>query len=131
LTHPHADINPAPTRARRFHIHEMRRIPVIVTAKAKEVLDLSSHQSRVLPQALSEFFGTHAGVRRIEIDLDETGRLSIHVRHAKDGRKHHQFFMEVGDLTQTSTKPGQGFEATRTVSMLLELYRAQIGEKGS
>jgi hypothetical protein len=123
--HPHAHINPAPTRAKRFHVEHMRRIPVMVSDEAKEVLNASSYQGRVLPQALSEFFGTHPEVYSVEVDLEED-RLMIHIKHGQHEDKHHRFFIAVGDLIQTSERPRQGFEATRTADELLRLYRLHV-----
>lgn len=127
--HPHAHINPAPGQSKRFHIHEMRRIPVTISASAKEVIDGSTRQGRVLPQALSEFFGTLPDVRRVEVDLVDD-KLTIHVKHAKDGRKHHRFHLASEDITQTSELAGKGFDAAKTADELLRLYRAHVLKEG-
>jgi len=128
--HVHAHTNPAPQQTKRFHVEEMRRIPVRVTDRAKEVLDTSSYQSRILPQALSEFFGVLPDVRMVRVDF-EGDKLVIDVKHAKDGRKHQRFFIGIEDLAKVSEQPRQGFEAATTADELQRLYRAHVLKEGS
>lgn len=105
----------------------MRRIPVIISASAKEVIDKSTRQGRVFPQALSEFFGTLPDVEQVEVDLEEPGdRLMIHVKHCEDEDKHHCFHIEADAITQASQLAGVGFDAAAMADELHRLYRAHV-----
>jgi hypothetical protein len=109
----------------------MRRIPVQLSVSAKAIIDRSTRQGRIFPQALSEFFGTLPDVDRVEVDVEEGGeRISIDIK-ASDESKDYQFFIAVEDITQPSKPPGQGFVATRVVDELLRLYRTDVLREGS
>jgi hypothetical protein len=123
-THPHAHISPPPHYRKRFHTEDMRRIPVEVTPLAQACLDQSSYQGRVLPQALSEFFGTLPDVDQVSIELTED-RLKITIRH-KEERKQHAFHIETAALTAVSDQPRAGFEAVTMADELLRLYRTYV-----
>lgn len=129
-THVHAHINPASGGTKRFEVHDIRRIPVSLTASAKAIIDQSTRQGRIFPQALSEFFGTLPQVERVEVDVKEGGeRVEIDIK-ASDESKDHQFFLAVEDLTQPSKPAGQGFAATKVADELLRLYRTDVLREG-
>lgn len=131
-THHHAHIDSAPSGTKRFHAEHMRRIPVQLSEKAKQIIDLSTHQGRLLPQALAEFFGTLPDVEGIEISTEEKDeRFMIDVKHGHDEEKHCRFFMSVNDLHQVSEQPRQGFEAARTAQELQRLYRVYTLKEGA
>jgi hypothetical protein len=130
-THPHTDINPAPHHTKRFHVEDMRRIPVTISDEAKNIIDRSSYQGRVFTQGLSEFFGTLPDVEQVEIGTERDGDLlSIHVKHAEDEDKHHRFLIRAERLHQVSEQPGKGFEAATTANELLRLYRTHVLKEG-
>jgi hypothetical protein len=130
-THIHATVSPAPQGKKRFEVHHMRRIPVILTDSAKAFLDGSTRQGRVFPQALSEFFGTLPEIKQIDVDIAEDGRVMVHVKHCEDDDKHHQFYLDSKEVAQPSKPPGQGFHAARTADKLLRLYRLDVLQEGS
>ena len=59
---------------KRFHAHELRRVPVEVTPTARALIDASSAQGRLLPQALAEVFGEHPDLVSVCIDAVEKAR---------------------------------------------------------
>ncbi len=129
--HPHAHINPAPHRTKRFETHHVRRIPVTLSEQAKEFIDGSTRQGRVFPQALSEFFGTLPEVERVEVDLTEDDKLMIHVKHTEHEHKHHRFHVASDDILSISPNPRHGFDAARTADELLRLYRTHVLKEGT
>jgi hypothetical protein len=124
-THVHAHRHPASSGTKRFEVHHMRRISVTLTDAAQEIINKSTRQGRVFPQALSEFFGTLPVVQRIEIDLTVDNRLIIDIK-ANEETLHYRFFIGADDLLQVPRNPRAGFDATRTVDELLRLYRRDV-----
>lgn len=129
-THPHAHINPAPCGTKRFEAHHIRRIPVVLTDSAKEVIDHATRQGRIFPQALSEFFGTLPEVERIEVDLSPDNRLMIDIKHT-DEQKHYRFFVGIDDLHAVPSNPRHGFDAAKMADELLRLYRTHVLKEGT
>jgi len=132
--HVHATINPAPSGTKRFEVHDMRRIPVVVSEQAREIIDGSTQQGRLLPQALSEFFGTLPDAEQVEVNLVKDTvfgeRLAIHVKHGNNEDKHHRFFIAKSDLFDVHSHPALGFGAARTADELLRLYRVHTLKEG-
>jgi hypothetical protein len=128
-THVHAHRNPPPSGTKRFETHHMRRIPVQVTESAKALIGRSVRQGRLLPQALSEFFGTLPEVECVWVDLIED-RIVIDIK-ASDASKGYQFFLASSDFLQVPRNPRDGFDAARTVDELLRLYRRDVLREGS
>src|SRR5487761_2321907 len=56
---------------KRFHAHELRRLSVSVTPTARALIDASSAQGRLLPQALAEVFGEHPELVTVSVDAVE------------------------------------------------------------
>lgn len=117
--HPHAHVCPAPHHTKRFHVEHMRRIPVEISPSAGDILSSLTYQSRVLPQALSEFFGSLPDIDRIVIDLAED-LIAIDILHGSDEGKHYRFFLAQSDLAR------EGFESARMVDELVRLYRIYV-----
>jgi len=126
-THHHATINAPPGRSKRFDVAHMRRIPVILSDEARYHLATSNHQGRVIPQALSEFFGTLPDVDHVEVGIEKAKeRIVIDVKHCSDEDKHHTFFVALGDVREVSEHPGVGFKATKKADELLRHYRMHV-----
>jgi hypothetical protein len=115
---------------KRFEVHDMRRIPVALSASAKEVIDKATRQGRIFPQALSEFFGTLPQVERIEVDVSAEQRLMIDIK-ATEEKFHYRFFIGVDDLHQAPRNPREGFDAAQMADELLRLYRTDVLREGS
>src|SRR5487761_2320025 len=62
---------------KRFHAHELRRLSVSVTPTARALIDASSAQGRLLPQALAEVFGEHPDLVTVSVDAVEKAQHFI------------------------------------------------------
>src|SRR5580765_470137 len=126
-THHHATINAPPGRSKRFDVAHMRRIPVILSDEARYHLATSNHQGRVIPQALSEFFGTLPDIDHIEVGIDKAKeRFVIDVKHWGDEDKHQTFFVALGHVREVSEHPAVGFKGIKKADELLRPYRVQV-----
>lgn len=64
---------------KRFHAHEVRRLLVSVTPLARALMDASSAQGRLLPQALAEVFGEHPDLARVHVDaVEKAQHFTVH-----------------------------------------------------
>lgn len=76
---------PVPGSTRQFDFDTLRRVPVTVSPEARALLDRGTHQTRVFPQALAEFYGELPDVTGISIALEEgeMALLAVTVQHTR------------------------------------------------
>lgn len=116
-------ILPRPPGKKLFEVHELRRIPVEVSAEAKAYLLWSSHGGRLLPQALSEHFGAIPECERVEIDVvetDETKHLTITIYHQTEAP--HTLHVQAPRLIAMNEYNLPAFVAHHCASELLLAY---------
>jgi hypothetical protein len=139
LVQPSIQRNAAPQNTIRFEVHEIRRVPTEISDKARELIDASSYEGRLLPQALSEFFGSLPDVTGVVIDalpkadffeVDEDDRdtmlLSIVIQHAHPRIDDHRILINAAHLQEVADQKGQGFEAAATAEEMHRQYRSHL-----
>jgi hypothetical protein len=60
-----AGVQPA---GKRFELEDVQRVPVTVSAQARALIDASTSQGRLLPQALSEHFAEAGNIASVDVD---------------------------------------------------------------
>jgi len=120
----------APPARARFETHEVVRIPVQVDQRAKDFLDRANQQTRLLGQALAEFFGAIAGVERLTIAYVEPAAVDVPCllirAHATDPAQHHFWHVRTDELAARNVHGEPLFQARFAATELARLYIEHI-----
>lgn len=125
---------------KHFETHELRRVPVLLTPEAKAAIDASSHQGRLFPQALSEYFGDIRGVREVRVHIvprhthfphmlaapsatgTEARIVEVQAIHTDGSIDPHTWLLNMHDLEEAALGADNGFRAHTMAEELARLY---------
>ena len=111
----------------RFDFADIRRVPVTQTDAVKARLIASSHEGRLLPQALSEYFGKVTEVECVELDLeqvDEYEHLRITIQSHVPA---HTWWLRTDRLdVPTLRMDAPGFDVWRVCEAAVAAWRAHV-----
>ena len=129
------------TGTKHFETEDVRRIPVHVDEQAQALINVAPQQGRLFPLALSEIFGTHAGIKEIDVEAikksdlfplaptekQDAMLLRITIKHVdpqlEDGVK----LINADDINQIHPSGMWGFNAALTAYELLRLHKMERG----
>lgn len=119
----------APAKA-LFETHELVRLPVDVDEHARDFLNQANQQTRLFGQALSEAFGTLAGVERLSIEYQERPEFDVPTLFiqalASDPAQQHFWHIRTDDLARRSVNGEAAFQARYAAAELVRLYIEHI-----
>lgn len=125
---------------KHFETHELRRIPVLLSPEAKEAIDSSSHQGRLFPQALAEYFGGIDIVREVHVHIvprhvhfphqvaapssvqSAPRILEVTAIHEDGSIDPHRWLLNMHDLEEPPLGRDTGFRAHLMAEELVRLY---------
>lgn len=113
-----------------FDFHEIRRVEVTQSAEARARLIVSSHEGRILPQALAEYFGKMPEVTGIDLDIEqgdefEHVRITVH-SHVMP----HSWWLRTERLdVPTAHMDAPGFDVWRVCEQAVEAWRAHVARQ--
>lgn len=116
-----------------FDFHEIRRVEVTQSAEARARLIVGSHEGRILPQALAEYFGKMPEVTGIDLDIEqgdefEQVRITVH-SHVTP----HSWWLRTDRLDVPTTRTdAHGFDVWRVCEQAVEAWKQHAaGQAGN